>query len=519
MQQERISIIIPIRNEHEILDLSIKYGKQNQSNEHEYIIIYDKNNKKENTKKIEGVTQLFPNDNDIINLYPQLKNKITDRYGLMCLHEYGRQFCTNDIILYLHGDMIPGPNFDKELSKHLQPKTIVSGTRIEPGVFGADKAKHQEECGREAKEFDYNKFEKACTKYSEDNVVEGFFAPHMYYKKDIISYDMNYFPQSREETDLALTLQEKGIKLLNSRSALFYHFAGRGSRRKDNNTEDSDEWKKSNYKNERNFIRKWRQPIMTNDFCAPIRQIYNETVSLGIIVGNEDPDLFTKMLQVHEPYFDKVYVCFDTTQPIDVVNKMKHVVTNYITKEKEMCEIFDENKFELFTHPLNKDFAGFRNVVANKNTCDWMLMLDVDEHIQTNQIPGIRALIQKITNDKSTVKVCGLPRLNLIDGNIVNDFMNDPNVNPDFQYRLVKKGVQWQNTYPKLGAVPGCHEMPKEVHSDKQNVVLLQVPFIVHPKSSEKQNKQNNFYNTIGISNINNNIIIDTEDDFDDIIY
>ena len=415
MEVQKSTIIIPIRTELEMAKLAVKYAKKNQSIEHDYILIYDKNNSKETTPIIEGTIQLFPKDSDVLK-------PMIERHGLMNLVEYGIKNVKTDYFIYQHADQIAGPNFDKELFKYMAPKTTVCGTRIEPKIFNGDRAKFQEECGLEAFDFDYNKFESACKKYSEDKVVEGLFAPHLFKTDEWINYDMNFAPQSREETDLAMTLLKNNYKLLNSRSAMFYHFAGRGSRRKNDPIKDSDEWKKSNYKNERNFIRKWRQPILTNEYCMPIKLDFKETVALGIGFKYDDnPELVKKFLRYHEPYFDKVYISIDSTKnPETIIN----TINNYIQEEASICEIFDPLKFTISLLPLNDDFSAMRNNIMNMNKCDWILQMDPDEFIDLNDLQNIRELVKQANNQK-TINVLGLPRVNFIDNKIVNDLERD----------------------------------------------------------------------------------------------
>ena len=427
MNVEKSTIIIPVRTEYEEVKLAIKYAKQNQSVEHEYLIIYDIENKKDSIEKLEGVTQLFPTYDDVKFIeVPNSKLKQysieQNRLGIIALYEYGMKIAKTKYCFILHSDMIPGPNWDKKMFKYMDSKTTVCGTRIEPKIFGADKAKFQEDCGINAKEFDYNKFELSCKKYSEDKVVEGFFAPHLYNKEEFLGYDARYCPQSRDEQVICMKMYDKGYKMLNSRSAMFYHFAAMGSRRKDNRFEDSSEWKQSNYKNERNFIRQFRQPILTNEYCLTIKKDYKETIALGIGFKYDDsPYLIKKVLRYHEPYFDNIYINIDSTQNSE---KVLNAINEYIQEEINMCEIFDPLKFKINIEPLNGDFANMRNNIMKLNQCDWILQIDPDEFFDINDLQNMRELVHQANPDKNT-KVIGLPRVNFIDNKIVNDIPRD----------------------------------------------------------------------------------------------
>lgn len=80
-----------------------------------------------------------------------------------------------------------------------------------------------------------------------------------------------------------------------------------------------------------------------------------------------------------------------------------------------------------------------------------------------------------------------MPRVNLIDGKRTQ-------VYPDYQYRLHKKDIKWVNP---------VHEIPETVKYGQENpnkkttVALLEGMHLIHPKSKDRQVRQNEFYKTI----------------------
>lgn len=489
MKPQNSTVIIPVRREYDMVQLCLKYAQLNSTTPHNYIILFDNPDEK-GIETIEGL--IIYGNVEVEALKPQ-KNE--DRVGLMKLVESGIKRVSTKYFFYFHADMVPGPCWDKEMFKYMpestdeytSPRVTVCGTRIEPSIFPADKAKYQADCGISANDFNYQKFKAAYDLFYEDKVGEGFFAPHLFRTDEWIGYDMRFWPQSREETDLAMSMLERGYRLLNSRGALFYHFAGRGSRRKDSLNVDSEEWKQSNYKNERNFIRKWRQPIITNEYCAPVRLKYDETVSIGMIVGYKDVDRVYEWLRLNEPFFDKVYICIDSrVHP----GKVRDQIDRYIEDESNTCKLFDPTKVEVIVHHLNDDFAEQRNQIVRKNKCDWLLMLDADEYLQPNGLYQFREIVRQVSARPNT-KVVGFPRANFIDG-------RQTPVYPDYQFRLIRRSMSWQNRYPEIGASPGCHEIPIPVQKELESVVVLKEPNVIHPKTRDVQKKQKEYYERIG---------------------
>ena len=510
MDVVKSTVIIPVRNEFDMVKLAIKYAKQHQTVEHEYIILFD-NPDETGKQELQTIQSMFPDIKCVPmtiddgrklmhELAPQYVKNVTDRVGIILMYTRGVQLTTTEYCFIIHSDMIPGPNWDREMFKHMGSMTTVCGTRIEPKTFGADKAKHHEDCGLYAHEFNEQKFLEACKKYSKDDVVPGLFAPHLFKKSEWVGYDMRFHPQSREELDQSITMVKKNILLKNSRSAMFYHFAARGSRRKDNPFTDSEEWKWTNYKNERNIVRKHRQGVMVNDYCHPIILDISKTMALGVMIKYDEPqDLIIEFLRKHEPYFDKVYVVIDSTKDTSLVQQ---AIALYKNKES-IIETFDPNKIIVIEQPLERNFAKQRNILVDMNDCDWLLQLDTDEHIEPQYLNYFRDFQNYIDRTYPNAEVVGLPRVNIIDGQQTSAY-------PDYQFRFVRKGVQWRNTFPKLNAIPGCHEMPKNVHDNKESVVIVGQPHIIHPKTSGKQILQNKFYAAMSTTEKPKHVIYDS---------
>jgi hypothetical protein len=153
--------------------------------------------------------------------------------------------------------------------------------------------------GIEVEDFDINKFNNwVNTEYKPKHdtlVTEGIFAPWCMYKEDFLAiggHDELFAPQSKEDSDLFNRFQLKGYKFIQPWDALVYHFTSRGSRFNKHAGgaagKNSEEWKKTNSKNERNFIRKWGTVVQHDQFMKPIiSPVYHKSIN----IKNSNPQL------------------------------------------------------------------------------------------------------------------------------------------------------------------------------------------------------------------------------------
>ena len=153
------------------------------------------------------------------------------------------------------------------------------------------------------------------------------------------------------------------------------------------------------------------------------------TIGLGLIVAEGDLHMFNKWLIWHLPHFNHLYVAVDGDP-----QKILYHVGRY--------------NINIIKHSLDSDFAQMRKRVVEMNLCDWLMMVDIDEFLMPDLLENIRELA---TDDRPDV--IGFPRINITNSVYLNNY-------PDYQYRLIKKGIRWVNNSPHRGASPGCHETP-----------------------------------------------------------
>ena len=142
--------------------------------------------------------------------------------------------------------------------------------------------------------------------------------------------------------------------------------------------------------------------------------------------------------------------------------------------------------------PLNKDFASYKNNLKQNCTGDFIFQIDADE------IPN-EVMIQYLPQvlEDNPVDIIFVPRVNTVDG-LTQQHIDKWrwNVNekgwvnwPDYQTRIYKntEDVTWMNkVHEKITGYDTFSNFPAEEHWA-----------LYHPKKIDRQEKQNQFYETI----------------------
>lgn len=137
------------------------------------------------------------------------------------------------------------------------------------------------------------------------------------------------------------------------------------------------------------------------------------------------------------------------------------------------------------------DFAIWKNKLNDYCSGDYILQLDADEMITKELIKMLPAILES----NSEVDLFVLPRINTVEG-ITEEHINkwgwkqdeQGRINfPDWQGRLYRKGLNWHGK---------VHE--KIIGAKKYSIMPEDEGFcILHPKTIERQERQNNFYSKI----------------------
>lgn len=197
------------------------------------------------------------------------------------------------------------------------------------------------------------------------------------------------------------------------------------------------------------------------------------TISYAITATNEDQELtrLLKILRNNIRQEDEIVIQLDS----NATSKVKTIARNYIE------------------YPLNKDFASFKNNLKQHCIKDWIFQIDADEYIDENFINYLPEILQQNEN----IDVFLLPRINTVEG-ITQDHINKWRwqVNekgwinfPDFQMRILKNKpeIKWINKVHEV--ITGYKEYSLFPAED--------LYCLYHPKTIERQEKQNIYYSTI----------------------
>jgi len=318
-----------------------------------------------------------------------IKYRSEDRVGHTILYDKGIELATNEVVGILHADMIVGPNYSKNLLKHLKPATIVCATRIEPPLHPEGKEKIIQDFGLDFDTLNISSFEEYCDYAQQENknkTTKGMFAPWILYKKDfqaIGGHDPLFAPFPYEDSDIFQRWILAGYELVQSRDAFVYHLTCRGHRWNDQVGKDDDYYKVVSAKAARNYLRKWGSWIKNDEYQYPIiLPKYN--IVFAIKQCN------SQLLEVLEPWCDRIYI----------ENNMQLLMLQYIDKEQPNTK-FDLKKRVLILE--NNDPIGENDIViefnATKLTNDnFQLIQQLPEIIQSSGEIGTFELdIFKIT--------------------------------------------------------------------------------------------------------------------------
>jgi len=208
----------------------------------------------------------------------------------------------------------------------------------------------------------------------------------------------------------------------------------------------------------------------------------NIKISYAITVCNEFDETITLLTQLlnYKGENSEIVVLLDTP-------KASPELIEYLELHA------DSERIKLIESEFGNDFAHWKNFLNSNCSGEWIFQLDADENLDPNLIINLEELLDT-NSDKDLIIV---PRINIVNGItdehiqkwgwVVNEkgYIN----HPDYQTRIYKRS-------DKIGWVNKVHEKIVGFES-YTSFPTDDIYCIRHIKEINRQEKQNDFYNTL----------------------
>ena len=208
-------------------------------------------------------------------------------------------------------------------------------------------------------------------------------------------------------------------------------------------------------------------------------------ISYGITVHNEADEL-NRLLEILIHKTDKedeIVICVDGED-----EKVQEVITSWVQQYGHE----DMKTIKVYQRKLDGDFASQKNSVIENSTGDYIFHLDADEYPNDILLAQLKQILEF-----NEIDLIWVPRVNTVDGITENHIqkwgwrVSDKGwINyPDYQARIFKndKKIKWIKPVHEIitGAQSYSHLPPQEELS------------LYHPKTIERQEKQNQLYESM----------------------
>ena len=159
----------------------------------------------------------------------------------------------------------------------------------------------------------------------------------------------------------------------------------------------------------------------------------------------------------------------------------------------KVYQVLQHPRFKVIEFPLNGHFSNFKNNLKEHCTGDWIFQIDADELPHEFLITNLKELLKL----NPTTELFLVPRVNTVEG-LTQEHVNKWrwNVNekgwvnwPDYQTRIIQNSpkIKWQNK---------VHEQIIGI-STKGALPMEEEWCLYHPKTIERQEIQNKFYDSL----------------------
>jgi hypothetical protein len=203
------------------------------------------------------------------------------------------------------------------------------------------------------------------------------------------------------------------------------------------------------------------------------------SISYAITACNEHDELYRLLLQLT--------TCIRPEDEIIVqIDSM-----NATTEVMAVLATYHDKIHNSISFSLMGDFASFKNNLKRYCTKDYIFQIDADEYLSEELLLSLPEILEM----NPEIELFAIPRINTVEGLTQEHIQKwgwyvnqDGWINyPDYQTRILKN-------IPEIKWINKVHE---RLVGAKEIAPLPEGYDLIHPKTIERQEKQNNFYNTL----------------------
>ena len=169
------------------------------------------------------------------------------------------------------------------------------------------------------------------------------------------------------------------------------------------------------------------------------------------------------------------------------------VVQMDFTATDEVKDVVNKYKLMNYFHPLNGDFATFKNNLSSLCTKDYIFQIDADEYPHPELVPLLSSILE--ANDDTDVFL--VPRINTVEG-LTEQHIKQWGWNVDYHNRVNFPDYQWR-VWKNVSTIKWINKVHERLDGFGlyTNFPPLEEMCLYHPKDIARQEKQNAFYDQI----------------------
>ena len=154
---------------------------------------------------------------------------------------------------------------------------------------------------------------------------------------------------------------------------------------------------------------------------------------------------------------------------------------------------YERRNVRVYKDIFENHFADWKNKLNKLCTGDYIFQIDADEYPNSNLIEALPFVLENNTSD-----IVLVPRINTLIPQVTPDYIKK------WGWKMNEKGwIQWPDyqwrIYRNISEIKWINKLHEVLDGYKtySNLPELEEYSLYHPKTLERQEKQNNYYNTL----------------------